>query len=304
MSATVFYADPNGNELATVSNVFDVNNIPTDPTSVSLIVTDPTGTATTYTYNPGSVTRTGTGAYQQLVPTTIAGVWSYEWIGTGTASDVIAGTWTASPLTSNQLYCTVEELKSRLAIPDTSDDFEVTLAVQAACRSVDEICGRYFWRGTDTRTYVPESIYEQQFDDIVSVTTFKVDFDGDGVYEQTWTQGTDFALTTSPGQYNPAAKGEQWPYTGVAVIGTGRFIPFVWPLSHRDRIQITGVFGWPSVPLAVKQAALLLAADIFRRKDAPFGIAGFGELGVVRIQGNPMVTQLLKRYITGQRVGV
>ena len=88
------------------------------------------------------------------------------------------------------------------------------------------------------------------------------------------------------------------------MIGTGRFIPFVWPLSHRDRIQITGVFGWPSVPLAVKQAALLLAADIFRRKDAPFGIAGFGELGVVRIQGNPMVTQLLKRYITGQRVGV
>ena len=304
MSATVFYADPNGNELATVSNVFDVNQVPTDPTSVSLIVTDPTGTATTYTYNPGSVTRTGTGAYQQLVPTTLAGVWSYEWIGTGTASDVVAGTWTASPLTSNQMYCTVEELKSRLGITDTADDFELTLAADGACRAIDEITGRYFWRGSDTRTYEPESIYEQQFDDIVSVTTFKVDFDGDGVYEQTWTQGTDFALTVSPGQHNPAAKGESWPYTGIQVINTSHFIPFVWPLSHRDRIQITGVFGWPAVPKNVKTASLLAAAQIFRIKDAPFGIAGFGEMGVVRVQAMPQVMWLIKRYITGQRVGV
>ena len=159
MSATVFYADPNGNELATVSNVFDVLGVPTDPTAVSLIVTDPTGAKITYTYNPGSILRTGTGAYSQLVPTVLAGVWSYEWIGTGTASDVVAGTWTAQPLTSNQLYCTVEELKSRLGITDNSDDFEATIAVDGACRAIDEICGRYFWRGTDSRTYVPESIY-------------------------------------------------------------------------------------------------------------------------------------------------
>ena len=304
MSATVFYADPGGAEIATLKNTFSVSGTPTDPTTVSLVVTDPTGAQTTYTYNPGSITRTGAGAYQQLVPTTIVGVWSYEWIGTGTASDVVAGTWTAQPLTSNQLYCTVEELKSRLGITDTTDDFEVTLAADGACRAIDEICGRYFWRGTDTRTYEPESIYEQQFDDIVSVSSFKVDFDGDGVYEQTWTQGTDFALTVSPGQHNPAAKGEQWPYTGIQVINTSKFIPFVWPLSHRDRIQITGVFGWPAVPKNVKTASLLAASQIFRIKDAPFGIMGFGDLGVVRVQSMPQVMWLLRRYITGQRVGV
>ena len=304
MSATVFYADPNGNEIATLSNTFKVSGTPTDPTTVSLVVTDPTGAQTTYAYNPGTITRTGTGAYSQLVPTTIAGVWSYEWVGTGTAADVVAGTWTAQPLTSNQLYCTVEELKSRLNIGDTSDDFEVTLAVQAACRSIDEICGRYFWRGTDTRTYIPESIYGQQLDDIVSVTTFKVDFDGDGVYETTWTQGTDYALTVSPGLFNTSAKGEAWPYTGFMAIGSAKFLPPVWAFSHFDRIQVTGVFGWPAVPLAVKQAALIAAADLFKIKDAPFGVAGFGEFGAVRIQANPRVMSLLRRYITGQRVGV
>ena len=308
MSATVFYADPNGNEIATLSNTFRVNNVATDPTAVSAFITDPTGAATTHTYqgaSPADITRTGTGAYQLLVPTTLAGVWSYEWTGTGAASDVVSGTWTAVPTASSQLYATVEELKSRLGnITDTSDDFELTLAAWAASRSIDEICGRYFWRGTDTRTYVPESMFGQQLDDIVSVTSFKVDFDGDGVFEQTWVQGTDYVLTVSPGRYNPAAKGETWPYTGFQVISTSHFVPFVWPWSHQDRIQVTGVFGWPSVPLAVKQAALIAAGDLFRMKDAPFGVIGSPDMGVIRIGQNSRVMSLLRRYISGQRVGV
>lgn len=307
MSATVFWADAGGSELATLSNVFSVQSVPTDPTAVSCVITDPTGTTTTHTYNgtaPADITKTGTGAYALVIPCVLAGVWAFEWIGTGTASDVASGTWTVSPLASPQLYCTPDELKSRLSITDTADDFEITTAVEAACRSIDEICGRYFWRGTDTRTYVPESLYGQQLDDIVSVTTFKVDFDGDGVFEQTWTQGTDYALTVSPGKYNAAAKGEQWPYTGIQVIAASKYIPFVWPWSHQDRIQVTGVFGWPAVPLAVKQAALIAAADLFKIKDAPFGVAGFGEFGVVRVQANPRVMSLLRRYISGSTVGV
>jgi hypothetical protein len=58
------------------------------------------------------------------------------------------------------------------------------------------------------------------------------------------------------------------------------------------------------VPSAVKQATLIAATDLFRRKDAPFGVAGFGEFGVVRIQQNPVILSLVKRYINPQRVGV
>ena len=301
VSATVFFND--ANEIATLTNTFKVNGVPADPTVASVVVTDPTGTATTYT--GGQLTHTpATGAYSVNVPcsATVDGVWTYKWIGTGAASDVAEGTWTVTRI-DQTYYCTVEELKSRLAIPDTSDDFEITLAVQAACRSIDEICGRYFWQGTATRTYIPESIYRQSVDDLVSVTTLKVDRDGDGVFEETWTLGTDFALEVAPGRYNAAAKGEAWPYTAFVIIGP-KYIPVVWPWSHLDRIQVTGVFGWPAVPAAVKQAALIAAADLFRLKDAPFGVAGFGEFGAVRIQANPRVMSLLKRYINGQRVGV
>jgi hypothetical protein len=296
VSATVFFADP-ASELATLQNIFSVAGVPADPTAVTLTVTDPTGVTST-----PSVTHVSTGTYTANVACTLAGVWLYKWAGTGTASDVAEGTFTVTTI-DNSLYCTVEELKSRLVIPDASDDLEITLAVQAACRSIDEITGRYFWRGTATRTYVPESIYYQSTDDLVSVTSLNVDRDGDGVYEETWAQGTDYQLQVSPGHFNAAAKGEAWPYTGFSIAGP-KFIPVVWPFSHLDRIQVTGAFGWPSVPLAVKQAALISAADLFRLKDAPFGVAGFGEFGAVRIQANPRVMGLLKRYINGQRVGV
>ena len=297
MSATVFYQD--ANEFATLQNIFKVSGVPTDPSTVTLTVTDPTGAT-----SAPSVTHVSAGTYTANVACTVAGVWTYLWEGTGTASDAVAGTWTVVTVALGQNYCTVEELKSRLGITDTSDDFELGLAAAGASRAIDEITGRYFWRGTDTRTYIPESISRQSLDDLVSVTSLKVDRDGDGVFEETWTQGTDYALEVAPGKYNAAAKGEQWPYTAAQVITGGKLFPFVWMWSHLDRIQVTGVFGWAAVPLNVKNASLIAAAQIFRIKDAPFGVAGFGEFGVVRVQQNPQVMWLLHRYITGQRVGV
>jgi len=285
VSATVFYQD--ANEFATLQNIFKVSGVPTDPSTVTLTVTDPTGAT-----SAPSVTHVSAGTYTANVACTVAGVWTYLWEGTGTASDAVAGTWT------------VEELKSRLGITDTSDDFELGLAAAGASRAIDEITGRYFWRGTDTRTYIPESISRQSLDDLVSVTSLKVDRDGDGVFEETWTQGTDYALEVAPGKYNAAAKGEQWPYTAAQVITGGKLFPFTWMWSHLDRIQVTGVFGWPAVPLNVKNAAIIAGAQIFRIKDAPFGVAGFGEFGVVRVQSNPQVMWLLHRYINGQRIGV
>jgi len=297
VSATVFYQD--ANEFATLQNIFKVSGVPTDPSTVTLTVTDPTGAT-----SAPSVTHVSAGTYTANVACTVAGVWTYLWEGTGTASDAVAGTWTVVTAALNQNYCTVEELKSRLGITDTADDFELGLAAAGASRAIDEITGRYFWRGTDTRTYIPESISRQSLDDLVSVTSLKVDRDGDGVFEETWTQGTDYALEVAPGKYNAAAKGEQWPYTAAQVITGGKLFPFTWMWSHLDRIQVTGVFGWPAVPLNVKNAAIIAGAQIFRIKDAPFGVAGFGEFGVVRVQSNPQVMWLLHRYINGQRIGV
>lgn len=297
MGATVFFAGTD--EFAVLQNVFKVNGVPTDATTVTLTVTDPTGAATT-----PSVTHSGTGTYTANVACTVDGIWAYKWDGTGTASDVIEGTWTVGPSALNQNYCSTEELKSRLGITDTADDFELNVAVAGASRAIDQYTGRYFWRGSDTRTYVPESISRQSLDDLVSVTTLKVDRDGDGIFEESWTQGTDYALEVGFGRYNAAAKGETWPYTAAVVITGGKLFPFVWMWSHLDRVQVVGTFGWPAPPFNVKTAALLLAPDLFRRKDAPFGIAGVNEFGVLRIQQDPMLKDLLARYKNPARVGV
>src|SRR5262252_6402536 len=111
MTATVFFADA-ANEIATLTNVFKVNGVPTDATTVTLTVTDPTGATST----PAN-SHTGTGTYTATVACTIAGVWLYKWVGTGTASDVAEGTFTVTTI-DQTAYATVEEVKSRLGITD------------------------------------------------------------------------------------------------------------------------------------------------------------------------------------------
>lgn len=286
--AEVFYEG--GAEFAILSNTFEVLNVPTDPTEVTLVVTDPLGAATTYTYSLAEITKTGTGAYTKSIPCTADSTWQYVWTGTGTASDVAAGTWTVFGTELQRRYCSLEELKSRAGMTGTADDFEVALAIESASRWIDGYCDRRFWRGTDTRTYESRSPHLVDVDDLVSVTTLKTDAGGDGTFETTWT-AADYQLRP----VNPNAAPEPLPYTSIRAVGSLTF-PVVYGYAQRcDLVQVVGVFGWPSVPLAVKQAALILSADLFKLKGAPFGVANFGDFAV-RIRDNPRVTALLAPY--------
>lgn len=298
MGATVFYNHTS--ELATVSNTFSVAGVATDPTAITLVVTDPDGVATSYTFAGGTVTRTSAGVYTKDVPcaSTTPGVWQGVWVGTGTASDVQPVTWTVRPTDLQRDYCTTEELKSRLGIADTVDDFEISLAVSACSRWVDAYCDRglcgaegRFWRATETRTYEPTSLYRLPVDDLVSVTTLKTDASGDGAFETTWTSG-DYQLLP----VNASAAAEPRPYTDVKAVGSQTFPPPYSVLARADRVQIVGVFGWPQVPIAVKQACLVLAADALKLKDAPFGVAGYSDYGPIRIKNNPVAAGYLAPY--------
>jgi hypothetical protein len=52
------------------------------------------------------------------------------------------------------------------------------------------------------------------------------------------------------------------------------------------------------VPDEVHTATIILATKFFKRKDAPFGVAGFSDLGAVRIiQSDPDVKMLLDPYV-------
>jgi hypothetical protein len=194
----------------------------------------------------------------------------------------------------------VEALKSRVGITDTVDDYELYEACFAASRAVEQACDRHFWRtpSATVRTVEPtDSMYQLKlpaFHDLVSVSALDTDSGGDGVFETSWAV-TDYQLLP----YSPSAAPEVRPYTSIKAVGTQSFPRVFWfghSFVRSDRVRVTGVWGWPAVPKAIKQASLIYAEELFKLKDAPFGVAGFGDLGVVRIRDNPKVASLIGPY--------
>lgn len=58
----------------------------TDPTTVSLLVVEPDGTRTTYTYAGGGATKHSTGVFYRDIPLTLPGEYLLRWVGTGAAA--------------------------------------------------------------------------------------------------------------------------------------------------------------------------------------------------------------------------
>lgn len=293
MGATVLFADVN--ELTTLSNTFSVSGTPTDPTTVTLTVTSPTNVVTSYTWpSPATLTHGTAGVFSTTVASGEAGTWQYMWVGTGTASDVTVGTWEVYETSLGHLYITAEALKSRLRnTGTTADDTEVYEACVAASRAIESECDRTFWRTTSqARTFEPQGSSRLKlgdFNDLVSITTLKTDASGDGVYETTWT-ASDYQLLP----LNPQAAPETRPYTEIRAVGSYTF-PSPSSGARRDLIEITGVWGWPAVPWAIKQAARVLAADTYALKGERFGVAQFGDL-TVNIGTARVVEAFVKPY--------
>lgn len=192
---------------------------------------------------------------------------------------------------SGNLYSTVATLKTRLGITDTTDDTTLGLILTGVCRAIDTHCGQHFWRDASatTRYYTAEHGDDTLFiDPLVSVTSIATDTDDDGTYATTWAT-TDYRLMP----VNAAADG--WPYTWIQTKSGGSY-DFV---RYEVGVKIVGVFGWPAVPDAVAEAALLWSERLYKRKDAPFGVLAFPEAGEMRLleKMDPDVLTLLKPYV-------
>jgi hypothetical protein len=63
-------------------------------------------------------------------------------------------------------------------------------------------------------------------------------------------------------------------------------------------VQVTGVFGFSSVPIAIKQATILAALRAYKRYESPTGVLGFSDMGVVRVGArlDPDVQRLVDPY--------
>lgn len=312
MTATVFYES--SAEIALIANTFlNSAQAPADPTSVSCVVTDPSGTSVTHTYGgalPSDIVRASAGAYTLSVPcspaiTGVDGLWNFVWIGTGTVSDIQPGTWRVLPSNVATWYIGLDEFKDRLGITDSADDSQAQIAIQTVCGWVNAYTGQHFNRITEARTFVPHNVVRVNLDPLVSVTSFNVDRDGDGTFEEAWVKDTDYQLRIGPDSYNQNATGFLRPFRQAVTIQSGKLFPFIYPFARLDRVQVTGTWGWFEVPPEVAQATFILAADLFKMKDAPFGVSGVSDYGVVKIQANPWLVELLRPYKNQKRaVGV
>lgn len=190
-------------------------------------------------------------------------------------------------------YATLPELKSYLRIENTTDDSELIDALAAASRGITDFCKRQFNKETSAtaRTYKATRSTLAMVDDFHATTglVVKTDDDEDGIFETTWTTA-DYELQPLNGVRN----GESgWPYWKVLTVASSAL---TFTVASQATVQITAQWGWAAVPDPVKQACLILAAETFKLRDAPFGVAGFGDFGAVRVRDNPMARAKLIPY--------
>lgn len=187
-------------------------------------------------------------------------------------------------------YAKLAELKPRLGITDANDDTRLTQALAAASRGVEKFCKRQF-NVADTAS---ARVYEPLHDELVMVDDFHTTTDLEIAVDDTG-DGT-FGTTLSASQYklrprNGVVDGEPgWPFWRIKATESDLF-----PVG-RDSVQVTAQWGWSAVPAAVKESTLIVAEETFKLADAPFGVAGFGEFGAVRVRENPKVAQMLGPY--------
>lgn len=190
-------------------------------------------------------------------------------------------------------YVTDDELKATLSLTGTTfADADVTSANGAASRAIDKVCGRFFYTSTQTRYYSPDNEWRLEIHDLNDLTSLKTDPDGDGTFQYTWTEHTDFELEP----LNAATDGEPWTAIRRRPAG-GYYLPCLMPRS----VQVIGDFGWAATPPAIVQAASILATRLLvRSRQAPLAVLINAETAARIASTDPDVAALVEPFVKQQ----
>jgi hypothetical protein len=196
-------------------------------------------------------------------------------------------------------YATRAEVKAALRIgtADTADDSLIDSATEAASRLIDGYCNRQFWAysSATVRVYQANNEYVCDIDDIYTTTGFilKTSSFADGNFDVTWAS-TDVQLEP----LNGFLDGIEWSFNKLRAVGDYLFPTVNANYGEQALVQVTAKYGWASVPSPVKQACIIQASRLFKRLDSPLGVAGFGDLGAIRVSRflDPDMAQLVEPY--------
>lgn len=196
-------------------------------------------------------------------------------------------------------YCSIAEFKGHVMTAGSNvtwqanDDTNIEIAINAISRLIDELNDTNFYGATETRYFTADWHDLMYIDDLISITTLKTDTVSDGTYDTTWAT-TDYVLEPRNARVKANAE-DRKPYRQIRIDKNGNY---TFPTDEYG-VEIAGVWGYTtSTPHFVKQAVLLAAHRIWKRKDAIFGVAGAPALGVqvirARIQQDSDLMLLLQ----------
>jgi len=194
---------------------------------------------------------------------------------------------------SDVAYCTVSDLRSRLNQTSTAGDTILSSIILSVSRWIEDSTKRRFHILAETRYYSAEDFVDLWIDDCISISSLKTDDNADGVYETTWA-ATDYKLLPS----NALLDG--MPYSQIRIATNGNY---AFPRGILEGVQLVGSFGYCSSTTSgratlVREACLLQAERIFKRKDSPLGVSGLSPLGAqtLKIPGDgldPDIAEML-----------
>lgn len=202
---------------------------------------------------------------------------------------------------TNTVYCTTQELLTYIGSNRAVDD-KVEWAVAAASRWIDDYCGRTFSNDDTASAKVFQAVngYCAKVDDFhtTSGLIVKTDSGDSGTFDITWSS-TDFELEPLNGHF---AGLSGFPYHQIGAVEAYTFPVYG---RRKGRLQVTAKWGWAAVPDAVFQACLIVAQEMHRLNDAPFGVAGIDNFGPIRLRAeNTRATALLEPYVRHDRRGL
>lgn len=176
-------------------------------------------------------------------------------------------------------YASLSEVKAAARITDSVDDSLLETAIEASSRMIDGYCERRFYtNGTEVRYFAATDAYLLNVDDVAGTAlTVETSAGLDGVYDETWT-ASDYQLEP----LNRTNAGLDFPVTRLRAVGD-----YLFPVDTRAQetgVKVTAVFGFgTAVPAAVKQATILASLRQYQRYSSALGVAGFGDMGAVRV---------------------
>lgn len=206
-------------------------------------------------------------------------------------------------------YATLADFRDwqKVGSQGTGDDAKRLSALKSSARAIERITGRQFNNLTVdgvlpdqpvSRDYIPADLRHCDVDDFYDYSDLVLQTDpgGQGEFSSTWDSMHDVEYRP----HNGLSGGIPVPYNELRACGGLYFPKYVGiPYRREAVVRLTTVhWGWAQVPDDIHEANLIIAAQEYKMKDAPFGNAGSTQFGIdIRVRNNGVAMDLLSPFM-------